>query len=127
MAGMLITTTSMCMCTMGVAPTPFTPTVNPTAPTAGKLQIGIITDIAPGTNIVPFGICNSMTNPAVVAAKAVGAVAPCAPAPAGTWTPGCPKILVCNQPAIDQSCTLACALGGVISFSKPGQTMVMAQ
>lgn len=84
-----------------------------------------VMDFVPFTNIPPFGVCNSPANPAAVAAKAVGATAPCTPAIVAPWVPGSPTVLIGNMPALNNSCKLICMLGGgapCISITNPGST-----
>lgn len=83
--------------------------------------VATIMDAVPFANIPPFGICNSPGNPAAVAAKAVGATAPCTPVTVA-WTPGSPTVLVNGTPAVNATCTLQCTLGGTIMVTNPGTT-----
>jgi hypothetical protein len=95
-----------------------------------------IMDHKPIKNIISFGMCTSQSNPAVVAATAAttaaaGGVppptptpAPCVPATASTWAPGAPTVLIANQPALNDTSTLTCTWGGVITIKSAGQTSV---
>ena len=84
-----------------------------------------IMDNIPMLNIMPFGMCSSPSNPTVAAATAaaLGVLTPmpCVPVPAGPWKPGVPTVLLANQPALDNTCTLNCAWGGMITIAMPGQ------
>lgn len=86
---------------------------------------GIITDNIPFTNIVPFPMCCSPSNPAFIAATSaalgVPTPVPCTPVTPAPWVPGVPTVLITNIPALDNNCKLTCALGGMISFVAPGQ------
>ena len=111
------------MCTGGAAPAALS--VIP----AGRPMCGApaanIADVAPIVNVPPFGMCQMPSNPAVAAATAaaLGVLTPmpCVPVPAGTWTPGNPKVLVGGLPALTSDSKLVCAWGGVISVTLPGQ------
>ena len=80
-------------------------------------------------NILPFGVCTSMANPMVAAATAaaLGVLTPmpCVPVPAGIWAPGVLKVMLGGMPALDNTCKLMCAWGGVIQVLNPGQTKVI--
>jgi len=88
-----------------------------------------IMDNKPMVNILPFGTCSSMANPAVAAATAaaLGALTPmpCIPAIPAPWVPGSPTVLIGNMPALNSDSKLMCAYGGVIQITNPGQTTVM--
>ena len=118
------------MCSFGMAPGVFT--ALPTNRTMiGGLPVGTITDIAPMTNISPFGMCTSLANPSVAAATsaALGVLTPmpCVPAPVRPWTPAAPMTLVGNLPVLATGCNTQCAWGGVIQISAPGQFTVQAK
>ena len=87
-----------------------------------------IMDHKPFVNILPFGMCQSMTNPAVAAATsaAMGVLTPmpCTPMTSAPWVPGVPNVMIANQPELDENCKLVCAFGGgpVISITQAGQT-----
>lgn len=85
-----------------------------------------IMDFKPNANVPPFAMCNSVANPATKRPPPVlFTPAPCVPVPAGPWKPGCPKVLIGGMPAVDNTCMLNCAWGGVITVVNPGQTTVM--
>jgi hypothetical protein len=85
-------------------------------------------DHIPMTNIMPFGMCMSPSNPTVAAATsaAMGVLTPmpCIPATPAPWVPGAPTVLLGNAPALDNVSTLTCIWGGVISFVTPGEFTV---
>lgn len=85
-----------------------------------------IMDHAPLVNILPFGMCTSIANPAVAAATAaaLGVLTPmpCVPATVTPWAPGVPNLLIANMPAVDNNCMLNCLWAGVIKVVMPGQT-----
>jgi hypothetical protein len=91
-----------------------------------------IMDHIPMTNIMPFGMCQAPTNPAVIAATSaalgVFTPAPCVPATPAPWVPGAsipPKVvLIGNQPALDNASELLCTWLGVITFDDAGEETV---
>jgi len=79
-------------------------------------------------NILPFGVCTSLANPAVASATAaaLGVLTPmpCTPAIPAPWIPGSPTVLVANMPALNGSSKLMCAYAGVIQILSPGQATI---
>ena len=79
-------------------------------------------------NVPPFGMCSSMANPTVASATAaaLGVLTPmpCVPVTPAPWVPGAPTVLIAEMPALDNSCKLMCAWGGVIQITAPGQATV---
>ena len=112
------------MCSFGAAPSnlvvlPQNRMMTNNAPAAN------IMDNKPMVNILPFGVCMTVTNPQVAAATAaaLGVLTPqpCIPVIPAPWVPGQPTILIGNQPAVDNTCKLMCQWAGVISVLMPGQ------
>lgn len=121
---LLAGTGAVLQCSFGVAPS--TLMVLPTNRVLNMTPSANIMDTIPFVNILPFGMCRSLANPAVAAATAapppgVLKPMPCTPVPAGPWVPGLPKVLIGNMPAVDMSCKLMCSFGGVIQILSPGQ------
>ncbi len=114
-------------CTFGLGPSTLTVTPENRL-TADKLPAATIMDFAPMKNVAPFPLCSSPANPAVIAATAakLGVFTPaaCLPVTTQPWTPGSPTVLIAEQPALNESSTLLCQWGGVISVSFAGQTTV---
>src|SRR5690606_19512638 len=83
-------------------------------------------DNVPFLNIMPFGTCMSIANPAVAAATAAAlgvlTPAPCIPATVAPWGPGVPTVLVGNIPPGDAGWRPMCSSGGAISVVTPSQT-----
>ncbi|MFT6778216.1 MAG: hypothetical protein ACJAV1_002153 [Paraglaciecola sp.] len=83
-----------------------------------------IMDYIPIKNIVPFSMCSSPSNPVVAAATAapLGVLTPmpCIRATASPWIPGSPTILVGNMPILNDTCSLLCTWGGMISITNAG-------
>ena len=116
---------AMLKCAFGLAPS--TLTVLPlNRMLTSNMPAANIMDHVPMVNIMPFGACNTPTNPMVAAATAaaLGVLTPqpCIPMTSSPWVPGVPNVLLGNQPALDNNCTLLCQWGGVIQVTNPGQT-----
>ena len=99
------TAVTNCIFSLGGAPSTFIPTPRPIL--SSSLINGVIIDNIPFTNIVPFPMCCSPSNPAFIAATSAAL--------------GVPNVLIANIPVLDNTCTLTCALGGVISIAFPAQ------
>ena len=116
-------------CSFGMAPSVLN--VLPTARVMSSMPLACIMDQVPMVNIMPFGMCQSMANPTVAAATAaaMGALTPmpCIPVTTAPWTPGSPTVLVGGKPALNNSCKLMCAYGGVIQITNPGTTNIQVK
>jgi hypothetical protein len=111
-------------CTFGVAPS--TLTVLPANRVqCSKVPAATIMDFAPMTNIAPFGMCISPTNPQVAAATAaaMGVLTPqpCIPATTSPWTPGGVTVEIGGMTVLDNASTCMCMWAGLISVVMPGQ------
>jgi len=113
-------------CSFGAAPS--TLAVLPKNRVLTQTPDANIMDNVPLVNIMPFGMCSSATNPAVIAATSaalgVFTPAPCVPVIPAPWAPGAPTVLIGNMPALNESSKLMCAWGGVIQILVPGQVTV---
>jgi uncharacterized Zn-binding protein involved in type VI secretion len=120
-----VVATAQLMCSFGAAPSALQ--VVPKGPPvqAGGQMAATIQDFAPNVNIMPFGMCNTPSNPQVAAATsaAMGVLTPqpCIPVTTAPWTPGSPTVMINGAPALTNSCQCMCAWGGVITISMPGQ------
>ncbi len=128
MAGPVPVSLGKTMCSFGMAPgTLMVLPVNRVL--AQNKPVANIQDQKPFVNIIPFGMCTSLANPAVAAATtaALGVLTPvpCAPIVVAPWTPGSPKVLVGNQPVLGPTSMCTCAWAGVITIGFPGQTSVV--
>jgi hypothetical protein len=87
-----------------------------------------IMDHIPMTNIMPFGMCQSRSNPTVAAATtaALGVLTPmpCIPMTPAPWVKGAPTVLLGNFPTLDNVSQLMCNWGGVITFTDAGEETV---
>ena len=117
---------AMIQCSFGMAPSALM--VLPQNKVMNVMGLANIMDNKPMVNIMPFGMCSSMANPTVASATAaaLGVLTPmpCIPVIPGPWAPGSPTCLIGGQPALNNSCKLTCAYGGVIQITNPGQTTI---
>ncbi|MGN0330853.1 MAG: DUF4280 domain-containing protein [Kineothrix sp.] len=124
---MLVTNGATLMCSFGMAPSSLI--VPPASRVLAGTPAANIGDCIPNTNILPFGMCQSLANPAVAAATTAAAGVltpqPCIPVITGAWVPGSPTVLVGGKPAVNQGCKCMCAYGGVVQITSPGQTKTM--
>lgn len=119
-----VTMGAMLQCSFGMAPSSLV-VINPMRPNIqGKLKANVM-DFIPMTNIMPFGMCQSMNNPTVSAATsaAMGVLTPmpCVPAITAPWNPG-GKEKIQGMPALLDNCKLTCMWGGNITIKNPGHT-----
>ncbi|WP_276918646.1 DUF4280 domain-containing protein [Aneurinibacillus aneurinilyticus] len=80
----------------------------------GKVQMNIM-DYKPNVNIMPFGMCSSMANPAVAATAANSGKLtkmPCTPIVTMPWLNGKQNVLIAKQPALMNKCTNHCIYKG---------------
>lgn len=114
---------AMCACSFGMAPSTLMVTPENRVLAEGK-PMATIMDCVPMKNILPFGMCSSMANPQVAAATAaaLGVLTPmpCIPVIPAPWVPGAPTVLVGGKPALNNTCKLTCAWGGIIQITNPG-------
>jgi hypothetical protein len=111
-------------CTMGMAPSSLVVLplnmVNTSNVPAANIQ-----DHIPMVNIMPFGMCQSPSNPMVAAATAaaMGVLTPmpCIPVTPSPWVAGSPTVTLANQPALNKSSMLMCNWAGQISIQMEGQ------
>ena len=124
--GNVVCAGAMLQCSFGVAPSSLN--VLPANRVMTSMPIANIMDNKPMVNIMPFGMCQTMSNPQVAAATAaklgVFTPAPCVPVTAAPWAPGSPTVLVGNMPALNNSSKCMCNWGGVISITSPGQMTI---
>jgi hypothetical protein len=92
----------------------------------GKQPAANVMDHLPMINIFPFGLCRSLTNPAVAAATAaaMGVLTPmpCIPKTLSPWAPGSSTVLLANMPALNDTSKCNCTWAGVIEITDAGQT-----
>src|SRR3954471_23251721 len=115
---------AMMMCSFGMAPSSLV--VLPTNRVmTDQVPDANIMDHIPLTNIMPFGMCQSLASPMVASATAaaLGVLTPmpCIPNTPAPWVPGAPTVLLANAPSLDNTCKLMCVWAGVIQVASPGQ------
>ena len=121
---------SMIQCSFGIAPGQLM--VLPLNKVIGNksMPMANINDNKPMLNILPFGMCNSISNPTVAAATAaaLGVLTPmpCVPVTVAPWAPGHPKVMISNMPALTHTCKLQCMWGGVIQVVMPQPTTIIS-
>jgi hypothetical protein len=115
---------AMLKCSFGIAPSSLI-VLPQNRVMAGPLPAANIIDNKHMVNILPFGMCQSLANPAVASATsaALGVLTPmpCVPVTPAPWAVGTPTVLVGGVPALDDSSKLICMWGGVIEVTSPGQ------
>lgn len=116
-------------CSFGMAPSVLN--VLPAARVVSSMPLACIMDNVPMVNIMPFGMCQSLANPTVAAATAaaLGVLTPmpCIPVIPGPWAPGSPTVLIGGKPALNHTCKLTCAYGGVIQITNPATTNIQVK
>lgn len=121
--------TAMLKCSFGMTPGPLLVLPTNRVVSEGKPQANIL-DHKPLVNITPFGMCTSLANPTVAAATsaALGVLTPmaCLPATVTPWTPGSPRTLVAEMPALVTGSVCTCNWGGVITITNPATTRTTA-
>ena len=124
--GMAVCMGAMMQCSFGVAPSSLV--VLPAHQVLTGAPTATIMDNIPMSNVPPFGMCNSPSNPTVAAATAaaLGVLTPmpCVPVLPAPWVVGSPTVMIGNLPALNDSAKLMCAWGGVIQINVPGQFTV---
>ncbi|MFK8025636.1 MAG: DUF4280 domain-containing protein [Ilumatobacter sp.] len=127
--GQLVVNSAMTQCAMGIAPGPLTVLPVNRVTSSGQ-PVANITDSKPFVNIMGFGMCMSLANPAVAAATAAAfgvlTPMPCTPMTAAPWVPGSPTVMSGPAPALTNTSTCVCSFGGVIQVTVPGQFTALA-
>lgn len=123
--GQLVCNSAQIKCSFGAAPAVLTILPAPRV-MVSNMPAATIMDHVPMLNIAPFGMCMTITNPAVAAATSaalgVFTPAPCIPVTSAPWVPGSPTVLIANKPALNSTSQCLCNWGGAISIVMPGQT-----
>ncbi len=118
---------AMMTCSNGLAPStlnvlPVNRVMNNKKPQAN------IMDHKPMVNIMPFGMCRSLANPAVASATAAAfgtlTPMPCIPNTPAPWMPGKSTVITGGMPALLKTSRLMCVWAGIISIQMPGQFSV---
>ncbi len=123
---LLLTTGTSMTCAFGTTPSSFIATSNPMV-LAGGQPVGTIDDGQAVINIPPFGMCTTLSNPAVASATAaaLGVLTPqpCTPQ-TKAWIPAGLTVLSGGKPCLTQECTCMCLYGGTITPGNPAQKNV---
>lgn len=113
-------------CSFGVAPSVLS--VLPKNRLMVPTPAANIMDHIPMVNIMPFGMCSSLANPAVASATsaAMGVLTPvpCIPVTVAPWAPGSPLFLIGGMPALNHTSKLMCSWLGMIQVIHPGQMAI---
>ena len=114
---------AMIQCSFGTAPS--TLSVTSQQKVSDVATVATTMDNTPG-NLKTFGMCTTLSNPAVASATAaaMGVLTPqpCSPVTPGPWAPGKPTVVVGSSPALTDNSKLTCSYGGSISIL-PGPLM----
>lgn len=125
-----VVTGGLVSCDMALVPVPvpLDTSVPPTLVMAGDMPTGTIMHMSPMVNIPTFGMCNSPSNPEVIAATAaalgVHTPMPCVPATVAPWAPGAATVMIGGMPALSDDSTCMCLWAGTITITDPGQAQV---
>jgi hypothetical protein len=115
---------AMLKCSFGLAPSSLI-VIPKGLPVLTGTPAATIMDFIPIANILPFGLCTSPMNPAVIAltiaAFGVPKPAPCVPMTPSPWIPGAVKVKINGFPALSSTSVCNCAWGGIIQIMLPGQ------
>lgn len=129
MSPMPVVSGALLQCSMGTVPTPMGVLPLSRVMIEGR-PAARITDTLPGVNIVPFGLCRSLLNPAVAAATtaALGVLTPmpCLPTPTGPWISTITRTVGGGLPLLGSGSTCVCAFAGVITVQMPGTMRTQA-
>ena len=121
--GMMVCNGALLQCSFGAAPSSLV--VLPANRVLTGVPAANIMDHVPMLNVMPFAVCDSMSNPTVAAATAaaLGVLTPmpCIPVTAAPWVVGAPTVMLGPFPALDDASKLMCSWGGVIQINMPGQ------
>jgi hypothetical protein len=122
---LLLTTGTSLSCAFGTAPSNFIATSNPMFMAEG-MPVGTIDDGQAVVNI-PFGMCTTLSNPAVASATAaaLGVLTPqpCVPQ-TKAWIPSGVMVMSGGKPCLNQECKCMCLYGGTITPTNPAQKKV---
>lgn len=111
--------------------TPASLVVLPANQTDGaSMSAATVMDHKPSANIMPFGMCRSLSNPQVAAATsaAYGVLTPqpCIPVTMTPWSAEEPSVTIRSLPVLVDGATCKCAWGGTVSIESAGATTIDA-
>jgi hypothetical protein len=126
--GQIVVNGAQMQCSMGTAPSSLVVVPKGQPNQAGGQFAASIMDNIPMTNIPPFLMCTTLTNPQVAAAtsaaQGVLTPQPCIPVIPAPWAPGAPTVAVGGNPALTSDSKCVCQWAGQISIINPGQMTV---
>ncbi len=100
------------VCDKGTALIPLVASGNAAVSVCGALA-AVVSDVLPGQNISPFGVCSILT-------------AACTPLPNGEWVnPIVNTCIIGNKESLLEGATLPCLIGGTISVMSAAQATVI--
>lgn len=115
-----VNSNSLISCSMALVPAPVPLTATPGTVNDVQQAIATVMDFKPMVNIPTFGMCNSPSDPAVIAATAaalgVHTPAPCIPKTTGPWSPGSSSVTVSGMAALMDSDKCMCSSQGQITI-----------
>ena len=112
--GKIVCHSAVMQCSFGIMPSTFM-VADPMRPKLNKsLAIGNIMDNKPMVNIMPFGMCRSLSNPSVASATsaALGVLTPmpCMPVISAPWAPA-GQVKIAKSPVLLDNCKCMCNWG----------------
>jgi len=124
---MIVCNGAQLQCSFGTTPGSFVVTPEKRVNAAAN-PAATIMDNAPMKNVLPFGMCTTLSNPQVAAATAAAqgvlTPQPCIPLTSAPWTPGSTTVMIGSTPALNSSSQCLCNWGGAIAVTNPGQQTV---
>ncbi|MBQ2174532.1 MAG: DUF4280 domain-containing protein [Alphaproteobacteria bacterium] len=114
-------------CSFGIAPSTLCVLPKNSVLVSG-VPVATTSDFVPMLNIKPFGMCSTITNPAVATATAAAfgvlTPMPCMPVIPSPWISTNPTVTAGMAPVLHTGDMCMCAYGGIISIASPGQFTV---
>ncbi len=111
---------AMIKCSFGMTPTALV--VSPDKKVINKMPVATIKDSVPVKNIPSFGMCRTVSNPAVASATAAAmgvlTPVPCVPVITAPWMQGSTKVMIGGIPALTNSSKCMCMWGGEITVAE---------
>lgn len=101
--------------------------VDPNGRSVDEQPMATESDHRAATNILPFGLCQSLQNPQVKSATAAASGAltpiPCQPVTPAKWQNGSSLVSIEGKAAVTSDSCLQCSWGGTIRVESPGSTV----
>ncbi|UQZ91367.1 DUF4280 domain-containing protein (plasmid) [Deltaproteobacteria bacterium Smac51] len=121
---LIVTHGTVCECSCGTAPCSLIVTPEKKI-SIENLPVATIMDHKSPKNLPTFVMCTIAANPAVAAN--MNAPAPCVPVLPSPWTPGDPQVTLHGEIILQETSTLTCVYGGVITITKTSQSISECQ